>query len=216
MSADDARTLHDVRDAHRHDQRALVLDAASRVLAHDGLSALTVRRVAREVGASTTVIYTLFGGKEGLLDALWAEGFDRLWQLERAVPPNAPLEHLRALGEAYWRNAVENPDYYAIVFGGAAAGFTPSAEARARGDRAFGVLVDAVQACIDAGAFRDEDARSMAQALWAGVHGVVSLHLAGHLPDREAAHALRGRVGRALAAVFLAQGGATPAAEEGP
>jgi AcrR family transcriptional regulator len=210
----DPTDLHALDDDHRRRQRRAVLDAASAVLAEEGLAALTVRRVAREVGASTTVVYTLFGGKEGLLEALWTEGFDRLWTLEADAPRTPPTRWLQALGEAYWRNAVEHPAYYAIVFGAAVPGFRPSQATFRHGRRTFRIVVEAVQACIDAGAYEDHGAEAMAEELWAAVHGVVSLHLAGHLPDEERAHELWRRVGRALGRSFQAP--PSPVPTQGP
>ena len=58
--------------------RRALLDAASRLLVEEGPQALSMRRVAAAAGCSTTVLYTLFGGKEGLADALYREGFARL------------------------------------------------------------------------------------------------------------------------------------------
>lgn len=49
--------------AGKHALRTLVLDTASRLLEDDGPDALTMRRIASEVGCSTTVRYTMFGGK---------------------------------------------------------------------------------------------------------------------------------------------------------
>lgn len=210
----DPTDLHALDDQHRQRQRRAVLDAASSVLADEGLRALTVRRVAKEVGASTTVVYTLFGAKEGLLEALWTEGFDRLWTLEADAPRTPPRRWLQALGEAYWRNAVEHPAYYAIVFGSAVPGFRPSEATFQHGRRTFRILVEAVQACIDAGSYHDHGAERMAEELWAAVHGVVSLHLAGHFPDEAEALAHWRRVGRALGEAF--QRPPSPALAEEP
>lgn len=176
-------------DIQAHGRQALnqaILDAATRLLVEDGLRGLSMRRVAAAVGCSTTVLYTRFGGKSGLLEALWQEGFDRLWHAEeRALDAPDPLARLAALGAAYRQHALDNPDYYRVMFGGVIPEFQPSAPAVDRGRRTFQVLVDAVQACIDASIFRREEPESIALVLWATVHGVVSLELAGALVEAE-------------------------------
>jgi AcrR family transcriptional regulator len=70
---------HDEATAHA------LLEAAERLVQSGGADAVSVRRVADEVGTSTRAVYSLFGSKEGLLAALgtraWelvAEGLDRL------------------------------------------------------------------------------------------------------------------------------------------
>src|SRR5579871_4976235 len=81
-----------------------MLDAATRLLSEEGPSALTVRRVAEAVNCSTTLLYSLFGGKDGLANELYLEGFERLKQEFSADPANATLTglaRLRALARAY-------------------------------------------------------------------------------------------------------------------
>ncbi|HEY1178956.1 MAG TPA: TetR family transcriptional regulator, partial [Phytomonospora sp.] len=51
------------------------LDAGVRVLRADGAVRLTLRRVAEAAGASTMGIYTCFGGRHGLLEAMYRHGF---------------------------------------------------------------------------------------------------------------------------------------------
>src|SRR5688572_18117224 len=86
--------------------RRLLLDAASQLLLAEGPQALTMRRIAGEVGCSTTVLYTLFGDKHGLANALYLEGFARLRQrLEAVERGDDPLAYLGALGRAYRENA---------------------------------------------------------------------------------------------------------------
>ncbi|MDP9356610.1 MAG: TetR/AcrR family transcriptional regulator, partial [Chloroflexota bacterium] len=60
--------------------RRAILDEAILLLVEEGLQGLSLRRIAGAVGCSTTVLYTLFGGKSGIVEALWLEGFARLWR----------------------------------------------------------------------------------------------------------------------------------------
>ena len=72
-------------------RRRQVVEAAARVLAEDGPHGLSLRRIAAEAGASTQIVYTLFGGKPGLADALYGEGFcpSRCPRPSTARPPPA-------------------------------------------------------------------------------------------------------------------------------
>src|SRR5918997_4582806 len=70
-----------IMQARQHGQDTLhraLLDTASQLLADEGPQALTMRRVAASAGCSTTVLYGAFGSKDGLADALYREGFERL------------------------------------------------------------------------------------------------------------------------------------------
>lgn len=159
--------------------RTLALDTASALLESDGPAALTMRRIAGEMGCSTTVLYTIFGGKTGIADELWREGFARLRRALEAAKGADPLTRLTAMGQAYRANALANRAYYAIMFQRPIPGFEPSEPAYAESLRPLRVLGDAVADCIEAGVFRQEDPAHVAGVLWAASHGAVSLELTG-------------------------------------
>ena len=167
-------------------RRAEVLEIAARLLAEEGPQGLSLRRVATEAGGSTQLVYTLFGGKSGLADALYAEGFARLAErirtaLDAAPPPGDP-ERVVAGGRAYLAFAREEPAFFAVMFGRAITGFTPgrSTQGQCRATT-FGRLVAEVQACLDAGTLVAVDARDLARLCWVTVHGLASLEAAGML-----------------------------------
>ena len=168
----------------REQRQREILDVASAVIADEGPAALSMRRLAQDVGASTMVLYTLFESKEGLLDALVREGFERFAEALRAVDETDPWEHLLALGRAYRAYARAQPSYYRLMW-----------EFRRRGDAPWspGVRDEAFQALVAgmARVMRDlgrdpEGARPAALVVWAAVHGFVSLELQGG-PGGEAA-----------------------------
>jgi len=87
--------------------------------------------------------------------------------------------HLRAVCGAYLAFAAERPQRYRVMFGGlwSAQGAVEEAalsaeEATALGRDALVVLVEALQACVDAGASTSAHAPTDAVALWVGLHGL--------------------------------------------
>ncbi|MEJ7799359.1 MAG: TetR/AcrR family transcriptional regulator, partial [Ilumatobacter sp.] len=58
------------------DMRTILLEAALAVLRRDGAAALTVRALTEEAGCSTTGVYTYFGGKHGIVEAIFVDGFE--------------------------------------------------------------------------------------------------------------------------------------------
>jgi AcrR family transcriptional regulator len=167
--------------------RAAILDAAERLLVGEGPAALTVRRVSGEVGCSTKVIYTMFGGKDGLSRALWLEGFARFEQHLHRVPGEGDaLARLQAGIVAYREYALEEPGYYRVMFQGALAGYSPDAEATEAARRTFGMLVHGVRRCLEEGLLRGGTAEEIADVLWMAMHGAVSLELSGFFDHAEA------------------------------
>jgi AcrR family transcriptional regulator len=171
----------------RVDVRRAVIDAATRVLAEQGLRALSVRRIAQEVGASTMVVYTHFGDKDGVVSATLDAWFDRFATALHAVHDDDPWLHLRQLGHAYRKFANEHPNAYQLLFGGSGGPREPTAASR----RAFDALsraIGRVLADLDRSA-RDID--PIALDVWSATHGMVSLELAGacaNVPDVDASY----------------------------
>jgi AcrR family transcriptional regulator len=162
------------------EQRSALLAAALRLLREQGASGLKLRTVAAAAGCSTTGVYTWFGGKHGLVEALFVEAFDRFGvALRSGRRARSPQAEVRALGRRYRAWAVANPTHYGIMFGGLVPGFVPSAQASAFALTTFTVLVDAVREAIECGEFAPGDPTAVAYHLWAGMHGYVELELAG-------------------------------------
>jgi AcrR family transcriptional regulator len=150
-----------------------LVEHAARLLAEEGDGALTLRRVAREVGTSTMAVYTHFGGMDELRREVRQEGFNRLAEhLGKVGETRDPVFDLGMQGWAYCRNAFDNPSLYRVMFMEPLHGLQPI-----DGWHTFEVLVRGVDAADRAGRFDDGDPIARAQQVWALTHGIVALHL---------------------------------------
>ena len=184
--------------------RTALLDQASELLSSEGPQALSLRRIATAVGCSTTVLYTVFGGKSGIAEALFREGFARFAaRLASVAEDLAPLERLIALSRAYRANALVERNYYGVMFGQSLPGFTPSDDALLQAAGTLDVLARQVRICMDAGIFAG-DPREITEVLWAAAHGAVSLELAGFFPDEAIAKARFDALTTAAGTAYLA------------
>jgi AcrR family transcriptional regulator len=162
-----------------------------------------MRRLASALGCTTTVLYTMFASKQGLVDAMYREGFERLTARLRAIPADAPpAERLRRSAVAYRKNALASPELYQLTFGAAAPGHTPGAEAVAAADEALGALIEIVMDCMDAGVLRRGNPRFAAEVLTAAAHGAVSLELSHYFWSHEEAEERYAALTRAAAQAF--------------
>lgn len=151
-------------------QRQRILDSAVAILAATGQSGLTVRAVAVASNYSTTGIYTWFGSKDGLLDAIYADGFTRFRaHLAEADSDPVPRRRLHSSGVRYWEWALANPTHYLLMFAGVPSSFAPSEQAARDAALAFDDLVERVAV------FTDED---VAHHVWATLHGYAMLQIA--------------------------------------
>ena len=167
------------------DNKAKILAAASALLLEKGLAALSVRAISRAAGLSTIAIYSHFEGKQGVLDALYIEGFGLVEQAVDSVRdiPN-PIEAALTSAEKYLEIADRQEGHYRLIFGETGNGFTPSAEAYSAAQHAFEALVAQVTRLLPATASHGQRQRA-ALRLWALLHGYVSLrhHVIGQVLD---------------------------------
>ena len=102
-----------------HDANTAValLDAAERIVQAEGLEALTVRRVASEVGTTTRAVYSVFSSKEGLIVALGRRAFeilgDGLASFPQTDDPAADL--IEGTIAVFRRFAIEHPTLFQIA-----------------------------------------------------------------------------------------------------
>jgi len=168
--------------------RVRLLDIAGAMVTAGGPNALSLRKLAAEAGTSTTAVYSLFGGKAEVLRALFVEAFTRFGAHQNAVTPSEdPLADILALGRAYRASATTDPHLYAVMFGAPAPGFDPTPQDWKHAEATFTPLLDAVRRAVAAGLLRDVDPGLIATALWANVHGLVSLELGRALPPQAGA-----------------------------
>src|SRR2546427_13042734 len=128
--------------------RLALIDVAARLLAQEGPDALTTRRLAAEVGASTMALYTHFESKDDLRRAVRVEWFNRLSERLSRVPRTTdPVADLAAQGWAYFSNAIENEH----IFRAMVVDPLDDPHVATMGIEALQVLADSVQRCMDEG-----------------------------------------------------------------
>jgi len=172
------------REREREEVRTKILDAARELFATEGYEAVTMRKIAERIEYSPTAIYLHFKDKESVLREICEADFLSLAQNFGAIAEIAdPVERLRATGLAYAEFAITHPNHYRLMF------MTPHPHPDeeemeiSKGnpeEDAYAFLKGTVAEAIAAGRLRPglEDAELVAQTMWAGMHGVVSLQIA--------------------------------------
>jgi AcrR family transcriptional regulator len=157
--------------------------AEALLLASASEEEVSVRAVADAVGVTPPAIYRHFPDKAHLIFEVCTRQFQRLGDEVAAVagPDADPLDTLAEIARAYARFGLANPEHYRIMFMGHAE-HTPElyADERVLETGSFDVVITVLQDAIDTGRVRPEldDAVQLAYAMWAGIHGVVSLAVA--------------------------------------
>ena len=174
----------DVNSRPAGTRRRELFEAAEEILRTKGPHGLSLRDIAERSGTSTQAVYTEFGGKPGLADALYREGYRRLAERLSAVPQDLPVvDRVRALCWAYRESVLANPHFYELMSGHPIPEYEPPDESRRYAAATFDVLIDAIQDAADEGALTVESPRELAGLLWTAGHGHLSLVLNGLRPD---------------------------------
>ena len=147
----------------------------------EGAEAVSLRRVAADAGTTTRAIYSLFGGKEGLMSAMYREMAATLTELHGDVREREDVAlELEELCLAYRSSMRRHPSLYPIIFKGVP-GFTPTKEDERVARQGLERVVATLQRGLNEGVFVERSAQEMSNQLWALVHGLASLELKGAL-----------------------------------
>lgn len=152
-----------------------VVAAAARVANADGYSALTLKRLASELGVRSPSLYNHVAGLPGVHRELRIRGLSELTDaLREAVAGRSGDDALRACCLAYRRFAADQPGVYAAIQPSV---HTPETDERARaaGEELLGVLNDVLGAYGLVG----DDALHAVRALRSALHGFVLLEQTG-------------------------------------
>lgn len=165
-----------------HLRRGEILQAAERIFLAEGYPGATIRKIADEVGVSSTALYMHFRDKDEILLEICDHAIALLLKQnsEIAARPIDAVARVRLMLDAYMTFALENPNAYQLVFRGQGGIVSEHRQAatEALGDRCYEVWVGTVREFAATGRLRTGTADSAAQSMWAACHGLVALLLA--------------------------------------
>lgn len=165
--------------------RERILRAARSQFSDAGEQGFTMREVARRGGVTAAAIYHHFEGREELLGEVLRLGFEEFEAyLRRALEAGTPHERLLGTASAYIDFALDHPRDYEVMFmRPGVPGVRRYPEDFDAGESpGFQLVQGRVEECMEAGLLREEDPLRTTFLLWAAVHGLVSLRLAGRFP----------------------------------
>lgn len=172
-------------NAAMQDSKDRILAAASELFLAGGARALSVRAIAQRAGVSTIGIYSHFQGKQGILDSLYIEGFEKVTAaIDVWKPGDSPRDAVLLACRNYLDTADAFSGHYQLIFGGPDPAYEPSDAAKEVGARAFATLTRLVGRLLP-GSPALADKQDAAIQVWSVVHGFVGLrhHPVSQLAD---------------------------------
>jgi len=162
-----------------HLRRAEILRAAERIFVADGYEGATIRKIADEVGVSSTCLYMHFRDKDEILLEICTAAMEELLAMNSDISgrPIDPVERVHMMLTAYVEFALGNPNAYRLVFcasplGGSDQKQQVTHELGALCSERFSGVVREIAA---QGRLKSGDPHTVHQVLWAACHGLVSL-----------------------------------------
>ncbi len=181
-----------LKSKRREISRESILKAAKELFLKNGYEATSIRNIAAEIGISPTTIYLYYKDKAEIVHALHQEGFKMLAaQFQALSHVEEPFERLKAMGRCYMKFAMENRDFYEIMFvmreplehlqeeNKKGKGVVDSCWME--GDAAFQSLINTVTDCQKHGYFKGFDSHILALLIWSNMHGLCVLKNDGRL-----------------------------------
>ena len=165
---------------HHGNLRAELLDTAIEQLQVVGADELSLRALARAVGVSQTAPYRHFADKGELLAAMATRGYRNLLQALRQAGERAgdcPTEQLIAFAHAYVDYAARQPQLFKLMFGPAVQPAERYPELREASRETFLLVQTILNRGMQRGQFRQQDVAYLANAAWAGIHGLATLRV---------------------------------------
>lgn len=159
----------------------MVLNAAETIIIEDGIEALTVRKIALEIGYTVGSIYMVFANMQDLVMHVKGRTLEQLAEQMRGNSDSGGLEQqIHALADSYLKFAIGNFNRWRIIF-------EPGLQDEAGLPDWYRQNIELMFAPIEALIQQlrpengEEQARLAARTLWCGVHGVCVLSLNGNL-----------------------------------
>ncbi|WP_448568929.1 TetR/AcrR family transcriptional regulator [Thalassotalea ganghwensis] len=169
---------------HHGDLKASMIKTAKQMLENDGIQALSLRKIAEQVGVSRTAAYHHFANKHELLSAVASEGFEAWQHQVEAIFGNEKLtakQRFKAFFQGYIHFAIEHPHIYSLMFGETLWKHQHNTEQLNNvAYPSFEQQVKMTQYWQSIGVLpAQENSLRLAQVIWGTLHGIATLVLDG-------------------------------------
>ena len=158
-----------------------IYQCALEILEAEGPQAVSMRRIAKDVGITPMAIYHHFPSREALLDKVVDTEFERLAQFFREpVKGSTAAARIVHIMDGYTDYALAHPRIFDYVFASPRPGARRYPEDfRARRSPTLNVTADALAGWMKTGELKRDDVWEVAMALWAHTHGYLALYRGG-------------------------------------
>lgn len=172
-------SIKERKKRQKTEMREAILSAALKLFSDEGLENMTMRKIAERIEYSVGTLYLYFKDKDEIFFELHTRGFSEFYKRQLSVQDiKDPVERLTEHGIAYIQFAIDNPEYYDLMFiSRAPAKIIKKNKDWECGVRTYDLLKQNIMQAKESGKFKNVDLEVAAFSLWAFVHGIASLYI---------------------------------------
>lgn len=164
------------KERDKREMEKLILDSAMQLFVDEGYKNVTIRKLAEKIEYSPATIYLYFKDKDEILFTLQRMAFEKFHKFQAGIQLiQDPIERLTEHGKTYVQFALENREYYELMF----LMDSPMNQNHLNDYKAeidsYQLLKDNLKSCMDAGLLKQMDIEVAAFSMWSYVHGIASI-----------------------------------------
>jgi AcrR family transcriptional regulator len=166
------------KERDKLEMRLLILNAATKMFLEDGYDKTSIRSIAELIEYSPATIYLYFKDKDEIFLEIHNIGFELLFnEFKKSEILQDPVLKIKAINKAYIEFALNNPEYYDLMFimRGPIKRMMEERDDWQCGKKCFNYFLEIVTQAIDQQRLKPMDKYVASVMLWSSVHGLISL-----------------------------------------
>lgn len=179
------------REKEREEKRKIILDAASEIIAKEGVENLSIRKIANQIECSPGIIYHYFDDKEDILNNWMQKGYKRLIESLHTVQYSycESQERLKEGIRKYIEISLEIPDEYKTIMLNNSRKILEHTSVLDEGvstkRKAIGILCENLKEIYNK-QYDDKTVELIAQVIWTSTYGlIIRLIIENDISDKQ-------------------------------
>jgi len=162
---------------HSNDVRDRIIDIAKRIVADEGVEALSIRKITGEMDYSAGIVYHYFKNKEQILSCILQDGYKKIMESTGPAGSDLPAdEKFRVTALSFMEGVLKWPNVYKAIMLDSSPQILEFTSVLGEGycekHPALMVMVNTLEEGISKGLFTPCDTQLTAQAIWSAMYGL--------------------------------------------